>query len=45
MGKCDNDDFFKLFQPVTWMLIEIVNKMIKFHIFLYILFHMTSFSH
>ena len=27
MGKCDNDDLFKkLFQPVTWMLIEIVKK-------------------
>ena len=24
--------FFKLFQPVTWMLIEIVNKMNTFHI-------------
>ena len=34
MGKSKNAELFlKLFQPVTWMLIDIVNKMIKFHIF------------
>ena len=38
MGKCNNDEFWdKLFQPVTWMLICIVNKMIECHIFLYII--------
>ena len=38
MGKCNNDAFWgKLFQPVTRMLIYIVNKMIECHIFLYII--------
>ena len=35
MGKCNNVEFWgKLFQPVTWMLIYIVNKMIECQIFL-----------